>query len=125
MSSMIECNKCFKKFEFSEKERNWYAEMGFKDPKKCKKCKGLQKNKRTYTYIPSKEELQRKDAMRTTKTTKTKNTMNNTFNVLNDDNEQVVIEDSRVQEVMKSGNWCDVVEDGDVMDWSVPVRWVN
>ena len=63
MSSMIECKKCFQKFEFTEREKNWYAEMGFKDPKKCKRCKDIEKNKKTYSYTPSKAELQRKEAL--------------------------------------------------------------
>ena len=130
MSSMIECKKCFQKFEFTERERNWYAEMGFKDPKKCKRCKDIEKNKKTYSYTPSKAELQRKEAMRTAKTNN-KKTLNglNMFSMLDEVNEQVIVEQVVVEQVVpnviKSSNWCDMVDNDDKMDWSVPVRWVS
>ena len=130
MSSMIECKKCFQKFEFTEREKNWYAEMGFKDPKKCKRCKDIEKNKKTYSYTPSKAELQRKEAMRTAKTNN-KKTLNglNMFSMLDEVNEQVIVEQVVVEQVVpnviKSSNWCDMVDNDDKMDWSVPVRWVS
>lgn len=125
MSSMIECKKCFQKFEFTEGESNWYAEKGFKVPKKCKRCKDAEKNKKTYSYTPSKAELQRKEAMRTAKTNN-KKTLNglNMFSMLDEVNEEVVVEQV-VPTVMKSSNWCDMVENDDKMDWSIPVRWVS
>tara|TARA_B100001758_G_C18409578_1_gene614640 strand:- start:1717 stop:2082 length:366 start_codon:yes stop_codon:yes gene_type:complete len=121
---MIECKKCFQKFEFTERERNWYMEMGFKDPKKCKSCKDAEKNKKTYSYTPSKAELQRKEAMRTAKTSKRTAGGLNMFSMLDEVNEEEEAEQV-VPVVMKSSNWCDMVESDDKMDWSVPVRWVS
>ena len=118
---MIQCNKCFQKFEFTDKERNWYAEMGFKDPKKCKKCKDFQKNKKTYNYIPSKKEIQIKEAMRMAKTNNKTTSEQNIFNLLGEVNEEVSV----VPEVAKYSNWGDVVENGEEMDWSKSVQWVK
>ena len=119
MSSTITCNKCFKDFEFSDKERNWYSEMGFKEPKKCKKCKDLQKNKKVYTYIPSQKELDIKDKMRKREVVKEK-VIRNVFDVLGD--EEV---DEEVDEVKSTNSWSDSVDDNEVMDWSKPIKWLQ
>ena len=119
MSSTITCKCCFKEFEFSEKERNWFAEMGFKEPKKCKSCKNNQKNKRTYTYTPSKKELELKEKMRASVVVKEK-VVRNVFDVLGEEDEAVEEE----VEVKSNSSWSDSVEDDERMDWSKPIKWV-
>ena len=112
---MIECNVCFQKFEFSEKERNWFAEMGFKDPKKCKKCKGHQKNKKTYTYTPSAKELHMKELMKNAeKKNKVSNKVMNKFDILSEEDVKEVVS----VEVKK--RWAD---DDEGIDWSKPIKW--
>ena len=113
MSSTITCNKCFREFEFTEKERNWYAEMGFKEPKKCKKCKDFQKNKKVYTYIPSQKELELKEKMKTKTTNKAQSHTVNVFNVLEVD---------ELGELKQPKKWG---EDDGVMDWSKPIKWAK
>ena len=113
--SSITCNKCYQEFEFSEKERNWFAEMGFKEPKKCKKCKDFQKNKKVYTYVPSQRELELKEKMLAAeRSKKVQSQTTNAFGALEE-------EEPKEQQVrvMKWG------EDDEKMDWSKPIKWVK
>ena len=112
----ITCNKCHQEFEFSEEEMNWFAEMGFKNPKKCKKCKDLQKNKKVYTYTPSQKELELKEKMLAAeRSKKVHNRMTNAFGALEEDEP----EEQQVR-VMK---WAD--NEDEEMDWSKPIKWLK
>ena len=85
----------------------FFAEMGFQPPKKCKKCKDFQKNKKVYTYTPSQKELELKEKMKNKSETKTviKTNRFSGFNIV-EENEPVV--ESVVTKPKMS--WADMVE---------------
>ena len=106
----ITCNKCFMQFEFKEKEQQWFAEMGFEAPKKCKSCKKNQKTpKRDYTYRPSAKELELKEKM-SKKKQKKNEVVKNVFDVLNEE-EEVKVEKEVVKVIEVKKSWADMVEE--------------
>ena len=42
----IVCQDCGKKFEFSEREQEFYKEKGFSEPKRCKDCREKRKQEK-------------------------------------------------------------------------------
>ena len=104
----ITCNKCFMTFEFTEKQQMFFAEKGFPAPKKCKKCKDNQKNKKVYTYTPSQKELELKEQMNKKFEQKTTIKSNRFagFNIIEENesvNENVITKQKM--------SWADMVED--------------
>ena len=41
----IACQDCGNDFVFTEEEKNYYAEKGFQDPKRCKTCRLARKRR--------------------------------------------------------------------------------
>ena len=46
MDRIIECQDCGKNFILTESERNFYKSKNFPEPKRCKSCRKIRKNKR-------------------------------------------------------------------------------
>lgn len=45
MDKVIVCQDCGKEFSFSENEQEFYKNLGFPEPKRCKFCRTARKNK--------------------------------------------------------------------------------
>ena len=45
MDKKIICQDCGKEFVFTEAEQRFYEEKGFTQPKRCKDCRQIRKNK--------------------------------------------------------------------------------
>ena len=39
----MNCKECGNKFTITVKDREWYAEKGFKEPRRCKACRKLRR----------------------------------------------------------------------------------
>ena len=105
----ITCNKCFHEiFEFTDKQQMFFAEKGFPPPKKCKKCKDFQKNKKVYTYTPSQKELELKEKMKNKSDQKKviKSNRYSGFNIVEET--ESVMESITTKQKM---SWADIVED--------------
>ena len=40
----VKCKDCGDNFVITADEQKWYAEKGFKEPKRCKSCRDARKN---------------------------------------------------------------------------------
>ena len=118
----ITCNKCFQIFEFTDKQQMFFAEKGFPPPKKCKKCKDFQKNKKVYTYTPSQKELELKEQMKNKYEQKSviKTNSFSGFNIV-EENEPVV---ERIVTKPKM-SWADMVEEEEEMNMNSGKSWAN
>ena len=117
----ITCNRCFQIFEFTEKQQIFFAEKGFPAPKKCKKCKDNQKNKKEYTYIPSQKELELKEKM-DKKMEVVKAIKTNRFSPIKL-NETIIEE---ITNIVKSGkNWADNVEEEEKKQQNTKKNWAD
>ena len=86
----------------------FFAEKGFQPPKKCKKCKDFQKNKKEYTYTPSQKELELKEKMKNKSDQKKviKSNRYSGFNIVEET--ESVMESITTKQKM---SWADIVED--------------
>ena len=109
-------------FEFTDKQQMFFAEKGFPPPKKCKKCKDFQKNKKVYTYTPSQKELELKEQMKNKYEQKSviKTNRFSGFNIV-EENEPVV---ERIVTKPKM-SWADMVEEEEEMNMNSGKSWAN
>lgn len=124
-SLTIECQKCGSGFEFGVGEQMWYVEKGFPAPKKCKNCKRLEKNKKTYTYTPSKREIELKNTMITNQQDTKKSKKMNMFDVLGEENEENEVIEKVVEKVKEKKSWADMVEEEEDMWNKSGVTWAQ
>ena len=95
----------------------FFAEKGFQPPKKCKKCKDFQKNKKEYTYTPSQKELELKEKMNK-KMEAVKAVKTNRFAPIElNDSIMGVVKDRKT-------NWADIVEEEEKQQ-NTQKSWAN
>lgn len=46
MNKIIKCQDCGQEFIFNESEQEFYKNLGFPEPKRCKFCREKRKNRR-------------------------------------------------------------------------------
>ena len=96
----------------------FFAEKGFPPPKKCKKCKDFQKNKKVYKYTPSQKELELKEKM-DKKMEVVKAIKTNRFAPIElNDSIMGVVKESKT-------NWADIVEEEEKKQQNTKKSWAS